>query len=368
MPSRPNKGKPPTRYESMPPPPPPPKASKASAPKNKQKSSLVPPSEPNRVRKRRSDTNVSELDRRDHEESGGRGRRGPQEIAQQTLTLLQPSKPGDNDSGDTPGSRLHLRGPSESPGPRLRLKSPRRASVEAVAPPPPKSTQTQELDEPESQIPSDSQKGHKWKLGNLTNSRLLIPDEFQQDSWWQGLTQRETEPPPPNREAAGARDIIDVLDDDSDDGLHTQYPNIDLIPDRTERSVTKDPSPQTSLPPQAGSRLPPSQKTSVPLPRPIQKKPETAEDNRDDEEITFTSRLFWGHAQKPTWENSETDKKGGFDIDGLFKEMDIRINAKVNPQGLNAFLVSSTATPIHSKLQKNRHRTIQLERQWLHSK
>ena len=327
MPSRPNKGKPPPRYESMPPPPPPPKASKASAPKNKQKSSLVPPSESNRVRKRRSDTNVSELDRRDREESGDRGRRGPQEIAQQTLTLLQPSKPGNDDGGDTPGTRLLLRGPSESLGPRLRLKSPRRASVEEVALPPPKSIQTQEL-EPESQIPSDSQKRSIRKPGNITNSQLLLPDKFQQDSWWQGLTQRETESPPPNQEA-GARDIVDIPNDDSDDGLHTQYPNPDFIPDRTERSLTKEPSPQTSLPPPVGSRLPPSQKTSVPLSRPVQKKPETAEDNRDNEEITFTSRLYWGQAQKPTWENSETDTKGRFDIDKLFKEMDKRMAAKV---------------------------------------
>ena len=220
IPSRSTRGKPPSRYddEAMPPPPPPPSKQppKPSAAKKASKATSLPVPQPKQVRKRRSNTNVSELERRTNEELGEEEEDSLQEIAHQVLRLNPP----------TPGPKRILLSAPAAP----EQKTPSRLHIR-----PPQQPVRRETFSPEpAQLPSPNNSGRR-------RYDPLIPKSWQNNTLWIAGTPTKSQPTPRSidrfKETLKTTalttpqpiTVADNNDDDDSSGLHTQYADTQLL-------------------------------------------------------------------------------------------------------------------------------------------
>ena len=398
---------------------PPPPAPKPSAGKKSSKEPSLPVPQPNTLRKRRSNTDVSELERRSRGESKEGDRGALQDTAGKALKLNPP----------TP-KKVFLSAPlapgQQTPS-RLHIRPPRSFSREKE----PEDDSEASPQEPREQLlsPDNSGSKHEWNPVNRPTDSLLLPQNFRDDPWWLEETPGPTPSKPKQRPSLmSVKDFRNSVrtttrttreplfndDDDSDDGLHTQYPPSQL--DSSEDVQILSSQPKFTLTPSSEDVAKPSQKAATLQPKATQKKPvelesqqsqEQAsqvpssqpplkspppssaggtskksqkaappqrihtkskatepESEQEEEEIKFISRIWWGkNAKTPLYKNTKTRAVGDFDIRSQMREMDKYVKYKhAEPNGLHSFRISVTATPNHKGLAKGSWAPVLLEK------
>ena len=240
----------------------------------------MPAEQPKTVRKRRSDTNVSELERRDHGGKRDPGGRPPQEVAQAALEMDPP----------TPSSsqRVSLSQPRPVGGDatprRVRPNAPRRREP---SPEPPRPSSTQEVgDNHASKVVDD--KKHDWDPNNRPRESQLLPESLRDDVEWlktvgpKKMSEELPRRPPPETPSRAHQPHITESRYEVEKGFRTsKYGRLGYDDDDDDLLEYQHTPPRSQVPSLSQQPSPP--------PLPPQKEPEKIESPKKQEEESIPS-------------------------------------------------------------------------------